>query len=100
MGRNRVADFIHAGAFATMSLVGEALDKFSFSLRIYRSLGILVDDAIVVGESVYTLGSKGEKSLNASIKDTHLVAMPMLLQLLPVWWRLCQCFSFQVGLES
>ena len=36
-----------------------------------------MDDAIVVGESVYTLGSKGEKSLQASIKGTHLVAMPV-----------------------
>ena len=64
------------GAFATMSLVGASINLVSLFAFIVV-LGILVDDAIVVGESVYTLGSKGEKSLNASIKGTHLVAMPV-----------------------
>ena len=45
-------------------------------------LGILVDDAIVVGESVYTLGSKGKKPLLASIEGTHLVAVPVTFAIL------------------
>jgi len=64
------------GAFATMGLVGASINLVSLFAFIVV-LGILVDDAIVVGESVYTLGSKGEKSINASIKGTHLVAMPV-----------------------
>jgi hypothetical protein len=50
------------GAFATMGLVGASINLVSLFAFIVV-LGILVDDAIVVGESVYTLGSKGEKSL-------------------------------------
>ena len=64
------------GAFATMGLVGASINLVSLFAFIVV-LGILVDDAIVVGESVYTLGVKGEKSINASIKGTHLVAMPV-----------------------
>ena len=64
------------GAFATMGLVGASINLVSLFAFIVV-LGILVDDAIVVGESVYTLGSKGEKSLQASIMGTHLVAMPV-----------------------
>ncbi len=64
------------GAFATMGLVGASINLVSLFAFIVV-LGILVDDAIVVGESVYTLGSKGEKSIKASILGTHLVAMPV-----------------------
>ena len=64
------------GAFATMGVLGASINLVSLFAFIVV-LGILVDDAIVVGESVYTLGSKGEKSLHASIKGTHLVAMPV-----------------------
>ena len=64
------------GAFATMGVLDASINLVSLFAFIVV-LGILVDDAIVVGESVYTLGSKGEKSLQASIKGTHLVAMPV-----------------------
>ena len=64
------------GAFAAMGVMDASINLVSLFAFIVV-LGILVDDAIVVGESVYTLGSKGEKSLQASIKGTHLVAMPV-----------------------
>ncbi len=64
------------GAFATMGVLGASINLVSLFAFIVV-LGILVDDAIVVGESVYTLGSKGEKPLEASIKGTQLVAMPV-----------------------
>ena len=64
------------GAFATMGLLGASINLVSLFAFIVV-LGILVDDAIVVGESVYTLGTRGESSINASIKGTHLVAMPV-----------------------
>lgn len=64
------------GAFATMGVLDASINLVSLFAFIVV-LGILVDDAIVVGESVYTLGSKGEKPLQASIKGTHLVAMPV-----------------------
>ena len=64
------------GAFATMGVLDASINLVSLFAFIVV-LGILVDDAIVVGESVYTLGSKGEKPLQASINGTHLVAMPV-----------------------
>ena len=64
------------GAFATMGVLDASINLVSLFAFIVV-LGILVDDAIVVGESVYTLGSKGEKPLQASIRGTHLVAMPV-----------------------
>ena len=87
------------GAFAMMGVVGASINLVSLFAFIVV-LGILVDDAIVVGESVYTLGSRGENSLQASIKGTHLVAMPVTLPSLPVWSPSCQCFFFLVGLVN
>tara|TARA_B100001057_G_scaffold478427_1_gene548860 strand:+ start:3876 stop:7046 length:3171 start_codon:yes stop_codon:yes gene_type:complete len=69
------------GAFATMGVLGASINLVSLFAFIVV-LGILVDDAIVVGESVYTLGSKGGKALQASIKGTHLVAMPVTFAIL------------------
>ena len=70
LGRDWSAHILY-GAFATMGLVGASINLVSLFAFIVV-LGILVDDAIVVGESVYTLGSKGEKSLQASIKGNSL----------------------------
>lgn len=69
------------GAFATMGVIGASINLVSLFAFIVV-LGILVDDAIVVGESVYTLGSKGQKPLNAAIEGTHLVAVPVTFAIL------------------
>lgn len=69
------------GAFAAMGLMGASINLVSLFAFIVV-LGILVDDAIVVGESVYTLGSKGKKPLIASIEGTHLVAVPVTFAIL------------------
>ena len=69
------------GAFASMGLMGASINLVSLFAFIVV-LGILVDDAIVVGESVYTLGSKGKSPLSASIEGTNLVAMPVTFAIL------------------
>ena len=69
------------GAFAAMGVIGASINLVSLFAFIVV-LGILVDDAIVVGESVYTLGSKGKKPLLASIEGTHLVAVPVTFAIL------------------
>ena len=57
-GSELVCPLSFMGAFATtMGLVGASINLVSlFAFLVV--LGILVDDAIVVGESVYTLGSR------------------------------------------
>ena len=69
------------GAFASMGVMGASINLVSLFAFIVV-LGILVDDAIVVGESVYTLGSKGQKPLRAAIEGTHLVAVPVTFAIL------------------
>ena len=69
------------GAFASMGIIGASINLVSLFAFIVV-LGILVDDAIVVGESVYTLGSKGQKPLIAAIEGTHLVAVPVTFAIL------------------
>jgi multidrug efflux pump subunit AcrB len=69
------------GAFATMGVIGASINLVSLFAFIVV-LGILVDDAIVVGESVYTLGKKGHSPVDASIKGTQLVAMPVTFAIL------------------
>lgn len=64
------------GAFAAMGVIGASINLVSLFAFIVV-LGILVDDAIVVGESVYTQGRRGKSPLAASIDGTHRVAMPV-----------------------
>jgi len=64
------------GAFAVMGMMGTSINLVSLFAFIVV-LGILVDDAIIVGESVYTKGRKGLSSQKASIEGTHTVAVPV-----------------------
>ena len=59
-----------------MGMMGTSINLVSLFAFIVV-LGILVDDAIIVGESVYTQGRKGLSSRQAAIKGTHMVAMPV-----------------------
>jgi multidrug efflux pump subunit AcrB len=45
-------------------------------------LGIVVDDAIVVGESIYTEQDKGGDSLRGAIRGTRLVSVPVIFAVL------------------
>jgi multidrug efflux pump subunit AcrB len=46
------------------------------------TLGIVVDDAIVVGENIYSYRQKGEKFLNAAIKGARQIAIPVTFSVL------------------
>ncbi|MFQ5441169.1 MAG: efflux RND transporter permease subunit [Thermodesulfobacteriota bacterium] len=54
------------------------LSLFAFIL----SLGIVVDDAIVVGENVYEHRGRGEGHLNAAVSGTNEVAGPVVFSVL------------------
>ncbi|MBL62620.1 MAG: hypothetical protein CMI30_04340 [Opitutae bacterium] len=64
------------GAFAVMGMMGTSINLVSLFAFIVV-LGILVDDAIIVGESVYTKGRAGLSARKAAIQGTHLVAVPV-----------------------
>ncbi|MEM9621003.1 MAG: efflux RND transporter permease subunit [Pseudomonadota bacterium] len=64
------------GAFTVMSAFGVSLNLMS-AFGFIVVLGIIVDDAIVTGESVYQRLKKGESGLDASVNGTIDVAVPV-----------------------
>jgi len=64
------------GAFSLMSLFGITLNLMS-AFGFIVVLGIVVDDAIVTGESVYRRLSNGEAGIDASVNGTNDVAIPV-----------------------
>ncbi|MBR7889814.1 efflux RND transporter permease subunit [Marinomonas sp. A79] len=57
--------------------IGLTLNMFT-TFGFIMALGIVVDDAVVVGESIYTVRSKEGDTLASTIKGTMIVAVPTL----------------------
>ncbi|GAB3484901.1 efflux RND transporter permease subunit [Marinomonas epiphytica] len=57
--------------------IGLTLNMFT-TFGFIMALGIVVDDAVVVGESVYTVRSNEGDTLGSTIKGTLIVAVPTL----------------------
>ncbi len=64
------------GAFSAMAAMGVSLNLLS-AFGFIVVLGIVVDDAIVTGESVYQRLQAGHSGLDASVKGTLDVAVPV-----------------------
>lgn len=69
------------GAFLFMPLFGVSINLMSLFAFILV-LGIVVDDAIVTGENVYSHLQRGEEPLYAAIKGTQEVAVPVTFGIL------------------
>jgi multidrug efflux pump subunit AcrB len=70
-----------AGAFGVVPLFGVSIDVISLFAFILV-LGILVDDAIVVGENIYTHQKRGEDRLESSVRGAQEVAVPVVFGVL------------------
>ncbi len=70
-----------AGGFALLPLFGISIDVISLFAFI-MVLGILVDDAIVVGENVYTHQQRGGDRLEAAIAGAQAVSVPVIFGVL------------------
>jgi len=70
-----------AGAFSLLPLFGISIDVISLFAFI-MVLGILVDDAIVVGENVYTHQQRGEDRLESAITGAREVSVPVIFGVL------------------
>jgi len=68
--------FILAGTFWVISLIGQSLNIMVL-LGVVISLGMLVDDAVVVVEAIYQRLAKGADRLTASIEAIKEVATPV-----------------------
>jgi multidrug efflux pump subunit AcrB len=69
------------GSFFLLPLMGISLNMLSMFAFII-ALGIVVDDAIVVGENVYSYHQQGVPFLEAAIKGAREVAMPVTFSIL------------------
>ncbi|MBN1379150.1 MAG: efflux RND transporter permease subunit [Gammaproteobacteria bacterium] len=70
-----------AGAFLFFPFTDFTINMITMFAFII-SLGIVVDDAIVVGENVYTYREQGYGALEASIKGAQEVALPVTFSIL------------------
>lgn len=70
-----------AAAFILMPATGVSLNILSLFAFLLVS-GIVVDDAIVIGESIHDEVEKGGKGVDAAILGTQLVAKPVLFGVL------------------
>ena len=69
------------GAFIAMPFFGVTLNIFSL-FAFLLVLGIVVDDAIVTGENIYTHLRRAESGLEAAVRGTREVAVPVTFGIL------------------
>jgi multidrug efflux pump subunit AcrB len=67
----------YAGAFVLLPTVGVSLNMLS-TFAFLLVLGIVVDDAIVVGEGIHGKARETSNSLEAAVEGTMLVAKPVI----------------------
>ncbi|UEM24705.1 efflux RND transporter permease subunit (plasmid) [Skermanella mucosa] len=65
------------GTFAVMSLLGVSVNQMSL-FGFILAVGIVVDDAIVVGESIHSGTEQGHEGVEAAVRSTQRVAVPVL----------------------
>ncbi len=66
-----------AATFSVLPLVGVSLNMLSL-FAFLLVIGIVVDDAIIVGENIHNMVERGEKGLDAAVLGTQLVAKPVV----------------------
>jgi len=64
------------GTFAVMPRLDVSVNMMSL-FGFILAIGIVVDDAIVVGENIYSEREKGRSPLDAAIKGTQRIAVPV-----------------------
>ena len=69
------------GTFLFMGLLGVSVNMFSL-MALVLALGIVVDDAIVVGESVFSERERGVGGIVAAIQGTRRVSAPVIFSVL------------------
>ena len=69
------------GTFLFMGVLGVSVNMFSL-MALVLALGIVVDDAIVVGESVFSERERGGRGMEAAIRGTRRVSGPVVFSVL------------------
>ncbi|MDX1649794.1 MAG: efflux RND transporter permease subunit, partial [Myxococcota bacterium] len=76
------------GALWVLPVLGVTINVISLFAFILV-LGILVDDAVVVGENVYTHQQEGDEPLDAAIRGTREVSVPVIFGVLTTVTAFC-----------
>ena len=69
------------GTFLVMGFLGISINMFSL-MALVLALGIVVDDAIVVGESIFAERERGHRGLAAAIRGARRVSTPVIFSVL------------------
>ena len=78
--------------FAIMGALGMSINMISL-FGFILAIGIVVDNAIVVSENIYTNGNKGMTTMQAAVKGTQRIAIPVIFSALTTivaFWPLTQ----------
>ena len=70
-----------SGAMAIMALCGSSINMISM-FGMIMVLGLIVDDAIVIGEAIYHRRQVGDSMLDAAVNGTAEVAFPVIAAVL------------------
>ena len=70
-----------AGGLAIMGIYGASMNMITM-FGLIMVLGLIVDDAIVVGESIYSRRANGESDIDAAVNGTAEVTMPVIAAVL------------------
>jgi multidrug efflux pump subunit AcrB len=70
-----------AGTFIVMGFMDLSINQISL-FGFILAVGIVVDNAIVVGEQIYTNGSKGMTRMEAAIRAAQRIAIPVIFSTL------------------
>ena len=73
-----------AGTLLVLDLGGQSLNMMSM-FALIMALGLIVDDAIVVGENVYTRIQRGDEPKEAAVVGTKSVLLPVFGAVVTTW---------------
>ncbi len=70
-----------AGGLALLPLYGVSFNMIS-TLAFLLVIGVIVDDAIIVGEAIHAKTEEGERGLQAAVNGTNMVIKPVIFAVL------------------
>ena len=87
------------GTFGVMALLGVSINLMSLFAFIL-AVGIVVDDAIVVGENIYAERERGNRGVVASIRGTRRITGPVIFAVLTTVVAFCPLFFIPSSIGS
>ncbi len=87
------------GTFGVMAALGVSINLMSLFAFIL-AVGIVVDDAIVVGENIYAERERGNRGVAASIRGTRRITGPVIFAVLTTVVAFCPLFFIPSSIGS